>query len=142
MTRDGNYRSKKLAPPLSRQTSNFRDSSFKLHVFLLLQRFSQPAFRINAGEREKGKKKKKERRGRKKSSYKSCYTPVNPNNLLSKREMKNGKSKSTILERGTIRKVRDSIAFEILKILEILKRTGVLKRAKKGDCNLREEASL
>lgn len=57
--------------------------------------------------------------------------------------MKNGKSKSTILERGTIRKVRDSIAFEILKILEILKRTGVLKeRAKKGDCNLREEASL
>lgn len=59
MTRDGNYRSKKLAPPLSRQTSNFRDSSFKLHVFLLLQRFSQPAFRINAGEREKGKKKKK-----------------------------------------------------------------------------------
>lgn len=53
--------------------------------------------------------------------------------------MKNGKSKSTILERGTIRKVRDSIAFEILKILEILKRG---ERAKKGDCNLREEASL
>lgn len=42
--------------------------------------------------------------------------------------MKNGKSKSTILERGTIRKVRDSIAFEILKILEILKRG---ERAKK-----------
>ena len=65
MTRDGNYRSKKLAPPLSRQTSNFRDSSFKLHV---PPTFSQPAFRINAGEREEKKERKEERK------KKSCYT--------------------------------------------------------------------
>ncbi len=73
MTRDGNYRSKKLAPPLSRQTSNFRDSSFKLHV---PPTFSQPAFRINAGERE-GKKERKEERKKK-----ILLHAVNPNNLL------------------------------------------------------------
>lgn len=64
MTRDGNYRSKKLAPPLSRQTSNFRDSSFKLHV-----PFRNPRFGLM---REKEREKKKERRKERKNPVTRC----------------------------------------------------------------------
>lgn len=112
MTRDGNYRSKKPAPPLSRQTSNFRDSSFKF-----LQRFS--AFRINAGEKERKKKI-------------LLIRTICPRNEM---EVKKLESKSIVpfSNEGWIRKVllkkyRDD--FEIL--------TGVLK----GECNLRERRSI
>lgn len=116
MTRDGNYRSKKPAPPLSRQTSNFRDSSFKF-----LQRFS--AFRINAGEKERKKKI-------------LLIRTICPRNEM---EVKKLESKSIIpfSNEGWIRKVllkknieTISIAFEIL--------TGVLK----GECNLHERRSI